>query len=96
MRQAITTKFLGPTNTLGARVKATAEAGSVTIAWDYALGIEANHRAAARQLALKLGWTGHWHGGGLPGAGFVFVNSSNSDFAVWEDGNGNHISSKVV
>lgn len=96
MRQAIATKFLGPTNFRGARIKAKAEAGSVTVAWDYALGIEANHRAAAVALALKLGWTGHWHGGGgLPGAGFVFVNSSNSEFAVWDDGKGSLIASRA-
>lgn len=31
MKQAIVTKFLGPTNYRGSRVKATCQAGSVTI-----------------------------------------------------------------
>lgn len=43
MFQAITTRFLGPTNFRGSRVKATADAGSVTLSWDYALGIDQNH-----------------------------------------------------
>lgn len=47
---AIVTKFLGPTNTRGSRVKATTPSGqSVTIGWDHALDSDANHtRAAAR------------------------------------------------
>jgi hypothetical protein len=47
---AIVTKFLGPTNTRGSRVKATTPSGqSVTIDWDHALDSEGNHnRAAAR------------------------------------------------
>lgn len=85
MRQAITTKFLGPTNSRGSRVKATAEAGSITVEWDYARGIEGNHARAAHALATKLDWKGGWFGGGLTGNGYVFVNpddSINADFAV--------------
>jgi len=73
MRQAIVTKFHGPTNHRGARVKAAAAAGSVTVSWDYALGIEENHRAAAKALAQKYGWPLDMAGGGLPGSGYVFV-----------------------
>ena len=54
--QAIITKYLGPTESRGARVKATAQAGSVTIHWDDALDIEENHDRAAMTLAHKLGW----------------------------------------
>lgn len=88
MRQAIITKFMGPTNSRGARVKATADAGSITVGWDYALNIEGNHTAAAKALAMKLGWAGHWHGGGLPGSGYAFVLASDAGslFAVWNDG----------
>lgn len=63
MRQAITTKFFGPTNASGSRVKATCEAGSIMHAWDFSLGCDANHEAAAKKLAAKLGWTGAWFGG---------------------------------
>ena len=55
--QAITTKYLAPTNTRGARVKATAAAGSVTIPWDYAYDGSTNHYAAARSLAWRCLWT---------------------------------------
>lgn len=56
MRQAIVTKYLGPTNTRGARVKATADAGSVIIGWDHALNSDQNHTRAARKLAEHFGW----------------------------------------
>lgn len=72
--QAITTKYIGPSNVRGSRVKATASAGSVTLSWDDALNIDDNHARAARALADKFGWRGIWHAGGLPkGNGNVFV-----------------------
>lgn len=81
--QAITTKFIGPTNFRGSRVKASAEAGSVTLSWDHALNPDQNHAAAAKALRDKFGWKGRLVGGHLPNANsshmaFVFVN----DFAV--------------
>lgn len=52
-RQAITTKYLGPTNNRGARVKATAEAGSIVVSWDHALDSFENHARAAHMFAEK-------------------------------------------
>jgi hypothetical protein len=75
MRQAIQTKYLGPSNVRGARVKATSDAGSVILSWDHAVGVEENHIAAALALAAKWGWRGRWFGGGLPGRGYAFVDS---------------------
>ena len=73
MRQAIVTKYIGPTNHRGARIKATAFAGSATIPFDYELGIPAAHEAAARALADKFGWVGDMVGGStLDGYCFVF------------------------
>lgn len=72
MRQAIETKFLGPTKTRGSRVKATADAGSVTIGWDYSIDVVDNHRLAAEQLMKKLEWTGNLIGGGTR-SGYVWV-----------------------
>lgn len=66
MRQAIITKFHGPTNVRGSRIKATAAAGSVTVHYDHALNQQGNHDAAAKALALKLDWKGAWYAGGLP------------------------------
>lgn len=75
-RQAITTKYLGPTNTRGSRIKASAWAGSVTVPYDDELDQMEAHAAAARALIEKLGWGGSWRGGGSPtGCGYVFVNA---------------------
>ena len=78
--QAIVTKYLSPTNTRGALIKATAHTGpggSITTPWDYALDTSANHRAAALALANKYQWLDHFdlsEGGGLPtGKGECFV-----------------------
>jgi hypothetical protein len=73
-RQAITTRYLGPGNVRGSRVKATAEAGSVTLDWDDALDSYDNHVKAAEALVAKFKWGGVWYGGGT-GAGYVFVDS---------------------
>lgn len=84
--QAIVTKFVGPTNAKGSRVKAKADAGTVTIGWDYGASdgtewneIEANHRAAAVALMDRLGWSEYLTisgSGSLPGNGadrYVFT-----------------------
>ena len=75
MRQAIVTKYIGPTNFRGSRIKASAYAGSVTIEYDAGLSTEANHLAAARKLAEKFKWRGKWVAGGMPSeTGNVYVN----------------------
>ena len=74
MSQAIITKFIGATNTRGARIKASAWAGSVVIPYDYS-GDEA-HRQAASALIAKLDWPplSSWREGGTPDcSGFAFV-----------------------
>lgn len=77
--QAIVTKYFGPTNVRGSRVKAKAEAGSITLHWDDALDVEDNHHRAAKALAEKLGWGGRWFCGGLPGnEGNVYVSADTS------------------
>ena len=63
--QAIRTRYLGPTNTKGARVVATAQAGRLVIPWDYALDQEDNHRAAAMAFIHRWGWEGDWVSGAL-------------------------------
>ena len=73
-RQAIVTRYMGPTNFRGSRVKATCAAGSLTLSWDDSLDTAANHAAACKALADRLGWGGKWRGGGMPdGRGDVFV-----------------------
>lgn len=55
--QAITTKYLPATNTKGARIKASCEAGSVTISYPHEAqhGCEA-HAQAVYELGSKLRW----------------------------------------
>lgn len=75
--QAILTKYLAQTDSRGARIKATAAAGSITIDYPHELSGEDVHRAAAEALVGKLGWTGpHYgvlHGGQLPSGDWCFV-----------------------
>lgn len=70
---AIQTRFLGPTNTRGARVVAACEGKRATVSFNYE-STEAAHDEAARNLVSKLGWQGIWYrGGSVDGKGFVYV-----------------------
>jgi hypothetical protein len=53
----VQTKYIGPTDHRGARVKAKnmASGKSVTISWDHGLSVFENHAMAARALYEKLG-----------------------------------------
>jgi hypothetical protein len=81
MRQAITTKYIGPTNTKGSRVKASCQAGSLTLEWNDAYNSDVNHSNAARALANRLGWTGEWFGGFDQDSRGVFVLHDGADAA---------------
>ena len=52
--QAIQTKFLGPTNTKGSRVKAICWLTSVVVSWDYSANVEENHMMAINTLIDNL------------------------------------------
>lgn len=55
--QAIITKFVNPTDHKGARIKATCDAGSITIPYPHELGEGSKaHALAAMALVRKLGW----------------------------------------
>jgi len=57
MKQAIFTKYLGPTNTKGARVKAVSASGvSETLDWNHSIDPFDNHQAAVDKLRNTLGW----------------------------------------
>lgn len=73
IRQAIQTTYRGATNTKPSSIRAVAEARSITVSWDHALDQADNHRAAAEQLAARLGWSGRLIGGGLRGASYAWV-----------------------
>lgn len=77
MRQAIVTRYYGPTNTKGSRIIARAEAGWTAFPYDHALNSSDNHAAAARKLADKYEWRGNWIGGAVPnGNGYVWIDAS--------------------
>jgi len=88
--QAIQTKFHPPTNTRGARYKATCRAGSVTVSCDYSLNDENNHKIAAMALCAKLGRVvphyGRMVGGTLSDRGWdmvwVFDDKSSPSFQI--------------
>lgn len=89
--QAIQTRYLGPTDYRGSRVKASCQAGSVTLTWYDALDTEGNHDAAAFALADKLKWNTGAHGimmrGASPdGRGNVYVFARASEIVGALDG----------
>ncbi len=53
MSQAIQTKYLGPTNTKGSRIKATCFRGSLTVSYQYDLDERDNHKYACDKLCAK-------------------------------------------
>jgi hypothetical protein len=84
--QAIQTKYLGPTNVKGARIKAISQAKSRIYSWEHGLSADDNHKLAAQSLAKELGWDyGVWHGGQLPDASSVWVceaKYNNESFSI--------------
>ena len=55
--KAILTKYLGPTNFRGSRIKAYDEDNnSIIISWNHAWNVDQNHCYAASQLIKKMGW----------------------------------------
>ena len=75
--QSIQTKYLSPTNTRGARIKAITSMGlSVTIPLPYELSYEERHFEAVKALLVKHGldWGNQFAiGASIDGAGYVFV-----------------------
>jgi hypothetical protein len=60
-RVLIQTRYFGPTDRRGSRIKATSRDGrksepSILIPYDYDLGASGNHSKAAAALALMMGW----------------------------------------
>ena len=71
--RAIQTKYLGPSNFRGARIKAfDCDGNSVTIPYPYELSGEDVHRKAAEALRDKMRWSGELIGGSIK-SGYVFV-----------------------
>ena len=73
MKQAITIKFLGATNTKGTRLKVTSNGGSITVPLEYGAGHEQRIRKAVDALLNKLEWGGEYIIGVLPNGDHVAV-----------------------
>ena len=76
MYQAITTKYLAPTNHRGSRIKVKCNAIISIVEWDHELSEEQNHESAARYVFMGLGWDekNKLVGGALPSnEGYCFV-----------------------
>lgn len=74
MMQAIRTRFLGPTNTKGARIVVEAFAGRKVYNWHYGSSDEENHKLAAIKFAISKNWLySKMHGGQLKDGSYVFV-----------------------
>ena len=74
MFQAIETKYYGPTNHRGSRIRAAAQCGKVWVSYDHGLNAQQNHAAAAKAFLLKWAWSGQWVGGANSSQnGYVFV-----------------------
>lgn len=75
--KAIMTRYIGPTDLKGSRVKAFDSDGqSVTIGYDSSLSSSQAHAKAAEALCRKMGWKGTLVSGGVKGGEvFVFVDN---------------------
>ena len=71
--QAIQCRYIGPTDKRGARIKAWADAGSVTISYPHELSGQAVYRKAAQALADKFKWPHAYLGAQLTNGDYVFV-----------------------
>jgi hypothetical protein len=71
--QAIQTKYMGPTNTKGSRIKATCAAGSVTIDYPHELSGMDCHAKVAYALLAKMHWDYKLVGGQLANGDYAFV-----------------------
>jgi len=74
----IKTKYLSPTNTKGARIKASANHMAVIIPYDYSLNNEAVHFEAVKELvkAFNLTWDITNMGFGSDDTGYYFTFAS--------------------
>jgi hypothetical protein len=94
--RAITTKYLGPTDTRGSRVKVSdpgyasksdgTRARVVYVSWDDALDGAGNFAAAARVALQRWDWSGTWVGGSLDTADVFVCIQPRGPLAVYADG----------
>jgi hypothetical protein len=79
---AIMSKYHGPTDTRGSKVRAKVDGYTVTVGYASELDSEANHRAAVVALCAKLNWDAdRFFGGSLDDGRWAWVPVSTYD---WE------------
>ena len=77
--KAIAVKYLGPTNSRGARVKASGGTGNVTLPFRHDQDMRQNVAAAVDELLLRNGWLSYSYVlGVLPGGTYAAVLSDKS------------------
>jgi hypothetical protein len=72
-KQAILTRYIGPTNSRKSRIKAFSRAGSVTLNYDHDISQDANHERAAKALCDKFTWAHALTGGQLPNGDYAWI-----------------------
>jgi len=82
VRQAIVTKYFGPTDKRGPRIAAYADAGRVFRPIDDDADIRENSHRAAVELCRRFDWRGRLVAGGMPQKGSPFLNVYTFDEAV--------------
>lgn len=84
--QSIETRYIGATNTKPSRIVARCEAGRIVTSKHHnsASDVSDDHRCAAMELILKLGWHGHWVQGAVPSLrnGYVFVCAQRMEYEI--------------
>lgn len=86
--QSIYTRYLGATDTRGARIKVftSGKAPSLMLPYDHEADTDCNHMQAAMALATKLKWYGVWIEGSAPdGRGNVYVMETTASFRITPD-----------
>ena len=80
--KAISTKYLGPTNYRGSRIKADdGDGNTITIGYPHEISVIEAHAQAAFALCLKMGWKGELVGG-WTGKGGVFCFEHSDHFVI--------------
>lgn len=74
----VQTKWFGPTNRRGSRIKATSQhrAGAMWRSCAGSLSIEQNHEEAAKAMLARNEWAGDWVGGTNEDGTMTWVNTT--------------------
>lgn len=98
-RCAIRTKYLGPTDSRGSRIRVWRadstyrdDPHAITVPWDYAVYVGENHAHAIAQYVTEAGWTTSEWGPGR----WVVGGGQDGNVAVWATGEGDSTLEEVI